>query len=80
MGGGGSRQLQTHTNTHTHKHSVPRETQDGCSLGQGSDAILTHVSMARQLTKLVRYEHREYAVVGGGAGYGIHTHTHTVSL
>ena len=32
--------------THTHTHSVPRDTQDGWSLGQRSDAILTHVSVA----------------------------------
>ena len=37
VGGGGSRQWQTHT--HTRTHSVPRDTQGGWSLGQGSDAI-----------------------------------------
>ena len=44
VGGGGSRQWQTHT--HTHTHSVPRDTQGGCSLGQGSDTILTRVGLA----------------------------------
>ena len=39
-GGGGRRQGQTHT------HSVPRDTQGGWSLVQGSDAILTHASVA----------------------------------
>ena len=38
VGGGGSRQWQTHTHsrnhTHTHTNSVPRDTQDGWSLGQ----------------------------------------------
>ena len=78
-GSGEKAMAHTHTHTHTHTHSVPRETQNGWSLGQGSDVILTNVSVAPPLIKLVGYEHREYAVVGGGAGYGIHTHTHTVS-
>ena len=43
--GGGSRQWQIDTHTHIHK-SVPRDTQDGWSLKQGSDAILTHGSVA----------------------------------
>ena len=34
------------THTHTHTQSVPRDTQGGWNLGQGSDAILTHVSVA----------------------------------
>ena len=42
VGGGGSRQWQTHT----HTYNVPRDTQDGWSLGQGSKAMLTHVSVA----------------------------------
>ena len=35
-----------HTHTHTHTQSVPRDTEDGWSLKQGSDAILTHVNVA----------------------------------
>ena len=31
---------------HTHTHNVPRDTQGGWSLGQGSDAISTHVGVA----------------------------------
>ena len=76
VGGGGSRQCQTHTHTHTHTVS-PCDTQDGWSLGQGSVAILTHERVARPLSKLKGYEHREDAVGGGGAGNGKHTHTHT---
>ena len=45
VGGGGGRQGQTLT----HTHSVPPETQGGWSLGQGSDAILTDVSVAPHL-------------------------------
>ena len=37
---------QAMANTHTHTHSVARDTQGGWSLRQGSDAILTHVSVA----------------------------------
>ena len=33
-------------NTHTHTHSDTRDTQDGWSLGQGPDVILTHVGVA----------------------------------
>ena len=33
---GGSRQWQTHTHKDTHTHGVPRATQGGWSLGQGS--------------------------------------------
>ena len=44
VGGGGSKQWQTHT--HTHIHIVPRETQGGWSIGQGSAEILTQVSVA----------------------------------
>ena len=67
--GGGSRQWQRHTNTHTHTytHSVPRETQDGWSLGQGSDLILTNLSVAPPLIKFVGNEHQEDAVGGGGS-------------
>ena len=63
--------------THTHTRSVPRDTQGGRSLGQGTDAILTHVSVALPLIKLMGYEHREVAVGGLGAGNGKHTQTHT---
>ena len=62
---------------HTHTYNVLRDAQDGWSLRQGSDAILTHVSVARPLIKLMGYEHREYAVGGGGADCGKHTQTHT---
>ena len=48
----------THTHTHTHTQSVLRDTQDGWSLGQGSDAILTLISVVLPLTKLMCYEHR----------------------
>ena len=65
MGGRGRRQWHTHT--HTHTHSVPRETQDGWSLGQGSDLILTNVSVAPPLIKFVGNEHQEDAVGGGGS-------------
>ena len=71
---------QTHTHTHTHTHSVPRDTQGGWSLGQGSDGILTHESVAHPQIKSMVSEHREYVVEGGGSRqYQTHTHTHTVS-
>ena len=74
MGGGGSRQWHTHI----HTHSVPRDKQDGWSLGQGSDAILTRVSVVGPLTKLVGYEQQEYTVGGGGSRqWQTHTHTNT---
>ena len=76
VGGEGSRQWQIHT--HTHTQSVLRDTQDGWSLGQGSDAILTLVTVAPPLIKLVGYEHREDAV-GGGRSRQWQTHTHTMS-
>ena len=81
VGGEGSRQWQIHTHTHTHRHTqyVPRDTQDGWSLWEGSDVILTHVGVAAPIIKLMGYEHREIAVGGGRAGNGKHTHTHTVS-
>ena len=66
-----------HTHTHTPTHRVTRDTQDGWSLGQGSDPILTHVSVALPLIKLMGYEHQEVAVEGLGAGNGKHTQTHT---
>ena len=74
-GGGVCNVKQTHTHTPTHR--VTRDTQDGWSLGQGSDPILTHVSVALPLIKLMGYEHREVAVEGLGAGNGKHTQTHT---
>ena len=78
---GGS--IQCQTNTYTHTHSVPLDTQRGWSLGQGSDAIMTHVSVARPLIKLLGCEHRKE--VSGGTGSrqwqtqtNTHTHTHCV--
>ena len=41
----------THTHTHTHTQCVPRDTQDGWSLGEGSDVILTHVGVAAPIIK-----------------------------
>ena len=75
--GGACNGQQTHTHTHTHTHSVTCDTQEGWIFGQGSDHVLTHVSMAHSLIKLMGCEHRENAVGGGGAGKGKHTHTHT---
>ena len=67
--------------THTHIHSVPRDTQGGWSLGQGSDTILTHVCVARPLTKLIGYVHRENAVWGWrNKQLQTHTNTHTHTL
>ena len=48
--------------THTHTQCVPRDTQDGWSIGQGSDAISTHVSVARLLIKSMGYVPLENAV------------------
>ena len=74
---GGSRQWQTHT----HTHSVPRYTQDGWSLRQRSDAILTHERVARPLIKLLGYEQCEYTVgVRGQAMSNTLTHKHTQSV
>ena len=76
MESGGSKQCQIHT--HTHTQSVHRDTHDGWSLEQRSNAILTHVSVAPPLIKLMGYEHREDAMGGGGSKQcQIHTHTHT---
>ena len=72
VGGGGSRQCQIHT----HTQSVLRDTQDGWSHGQGSDAMLTDVSVAPPLIKLVCCEHRE-DTVGGAGSRQWQTHTHT---
>ena len=58
VGGGGSGQWQTHT------HTVPRDTQGTWSLGQGSDAVSTHVSVAHLLIKLIGYVPLENAVWG----------------
>ena len=58
VGGGGSGQWQTHANR------VHRDTKGEWSLGQRSDAILTHVSVARPLTKLIGYVPLENAVWG----------------
>ena len=76
MGSGGAGKANTHTQT----HSVPRHTQYGWSLGQGSDTILTHIGVAPPQIKLMGYEHREDALEGGVAGKGKHTHTHTHSV
>ena len=51
--------------THAHTNSFPRDTQSGWSLGQGSDAIMTHVSVAPPRINLMGYEHREDAMGGG---------------
>ena len=69
--------------THAHTYSFPRDTQGGWSLGQGSDAILTHVSVAPPLIKFMSYEHREDAVRGWGSRQWqtlIHSRTHTHRL
>ena len=63
--------------THAYTHSFLRDTQGGESLGQGSDAILTHIRVAPPLIKLMGSEHRKDAVEGGGAGNGKDTLTHT---
>ena len=64
------------TYTHTHTQCVPRDTQDGWSLGEGSDVILTHVGMAAPIIKLMCYEHWEI-VLGVGEQAMANTHTHT---
>ena len=78
-GGGAGNCKQTQTYTHTHTQSVPRDTQDGWSLGEGSDVILTHVGVAPPIIKLMGYEHRGDAVGGGGSGQW-QTHTHSTSV
>ena len=70
--------IHKNTHLHTHTNSVPRDTQGGWSLGQRSDAILTHVSVARPLIKLMGYELQKDAVWDGGSRQW-QTHTHTVS-
>ena len=63
----------------THTHSVTCHTQEAWILGQGSDAVLTHVSMAHPLIIFMGCEHREHAVGGGGCRQGqTYTHTHSV--
>ena len=67
----------------THTHSFPSDTPGGCSLEQGSNAILAHVGIARPLIKLMGYEHREDAVRVGELAMThtqTHAHTHTVFL
>ena len=41
---------------------------------------MTYLGMATPHTKLMGYEHREYAVGVGEAGYSQHTQTHTHSV
>ena len=73
VGGGGAG-----NGKHTHAHSVRRYTQEGWSIGQRSDAILTHVSVACPLIKLMGYENRENAVYGWGCRQRqINTNIHT---
>ena len=67
----------TQCQTHTHTHSVPRDNKGGWSVVQGSDAILTHVSMAPRLTKLMGYEQPQVAV-GGRGRRPRQPHTHSV--
>ena len=81
VGVGEQAKAKTHVNTHTHICSVPRDTQDGWSLVQGWDAILTHVSVAPPLINLMGYEHREYAVCGWGSRqWQTHSNIHTHSV
>ena len=68
----------TQTHTHKHTHRVPRDTQGGWSVEQGSDAILTNACVDCTLIMLMGYEHREDSVGVGGAGNGKNTHTHSV--
>ena len=58
---------------HKRTHSVLRDTQGGWNLGQGSDTILTHVSVAAPLIKLMGNDHRLDTVESGGPGKGQHT-------
>ena len=65
--------------TYTHKHSVRCDKQYGWSLAQEWDAIMTHVSVARPLFKLMGYEHRKDAAGSGGSRqWQTHKHTHSV--
>ena len=69
--------MQCRTHTHKRTHSVLCDTQGGWNLGQGSDAILTHVSVALPLIKLMGFELGEAQWGAGSAGTVKHTHTHT---
>ena len=71
---GGRRSMQCQTHTQKRTHSVLRDTQGGWNLGQGSDAILTHVSVAAPLTKLMGNDHR-LDTVGSGETRQVPTHT-----
>ena len=68
----------TQTHTHTHTNSVPRDTQGGWSLGQGSNATLTHVSVAL-------HSLNQWAMKIGRTQWGVgdqamaNTHTHGVT-
>ena len=42
----GVREAGKGKHTHTHTHCVPRDTQGGWNLGQGSNTISTHVGVA----------------------------------
>ena len=63
---------------HTHTHSVTRDTQDGWSLGQGPDVILTNVGVAPHLLNYwaMNIERTHWGV--GGESNVKHTHTHSV--
>ena len=62
-------------------HSVPHDTHGKWSLDRGSNAILTLVGVDRSLIKLLGYEYREDALVGGGSReWQTHTHTQCPSL
>ena len=64
--------------TLTHTHTVSPVIHRVIDPRQGSDAILTHASLAPPIIKLMGYEHREDAVRGGGSRqWQTHTHTHT---
>ena len=73
VGDGGSMQCLTHT--HKRTHSVPRDTQGGWNLGQGSEPILTHVSVALPLIKLMGSELWDAQWGAESAGTVKHTHT-----
>ena len=66
--------------THTHTQSVHRDTQDGWSLGQRSDA-LEHKQAWPPLIKLMGYELRDDAAGSEGSRqWQTHTCTHTHSV
>ena len=68
------------THTHTHTHSAPRCTQGGWILGQGSNAILTHVGVAYPLIRLGAMNIIRTQWGRGEAVANTHTRTHTVPL